>query len=270
MGLGRQDFSGKKLSPQEADAVIADLKKYLLDIADRWLIKGRFHTDMGNGTLPMEAIKIFWQNWYGFVAEINNFHGVAYQRHLPFFKRHPELQKHFAAHVADEMIHPKPPGHIQIVLEQGRNFGLTDDEMVEYEMLAECRAFLEYYRGVLYEGTMVEWWASFCVEEAVGHWARFFGGALRKVYKIPEEKIVYFRVHAKADLEEHDGIMAHADLDWMVLKKMLDRRQGRDPARIQSWNIACAWARPISPGSSKVCTSRLKRKGSTKNKHGRA
>ncbi len=86
MGLGRQDFSGKKLSPQEADAVIADLKKYLLDIADRWLIKGRFHTDMGNGTLPMEAIKIFWQNWHGFVAEINNFHGVAYQRHSAVFQ----------------------------------------------------------------------------------------------------------------------------------------------------------------------------------------
>jgi hypothetical protein len=102
-----------------------------------------------------------------------------------------------------------------------RNFGLTDNEMIEYEMLAECRAFLEYYRGVLYEGTMVEWWASFCVEEAVGHWARFFGTTLRKVYNFPEEKIVYFRVHAKADLEEHDGIMAHADLDWMVLKNML-------------------------------------------------
>ena len=72
------------------------------------------------------------------------------------------------------MIHPKPPGHIQIVLEQGRNFGLTNDEMIEYEMLPECRAFLEYYRGVLYEGTMVEWWASFCVEEAVGHWAQVF------------------------------------------------------------------------------------------------
>ena len=39
----------------------------------------------------MEAIQVFWQNWYGFVAEINNFHGVAYQRHLPFFKRHPEF-----------------------------------------------------------------------------------------------------------------------------------------------------------------------------------
>jgi pyrroloquinoline quinone (PQQ) biosynthesis protein C len=205
MGLGRQDFSGKKLAPQEADAVIADLKKYLLEIADKWLIKGRFHTDMGNGTLPMEAIKIFWQNWYGFVAEINNFHGVAYQRQQPFFKRHPELLKHFAAHVADEMIHPKPPGHIQIVLEQGHHFDLEDAEMIEYEMLAECRAFLEYYRGVLYEGTISEWWASFCVEEAVGHWARFFGTALRKSYQFPEEKIVYFRVHAKADLEEHYG-----------------------------------------------------------------
>ena len=90
--------------------MVADLKKYLADIAERWLIKGRFHTDMAKGTLPMEAIQVFWQNWYGFVAEINNFHGVAYQRHLPFFKRHPELQKHFANHVADEMIHPKPPG----------------------------------------------------------------------------------------------------------------------------------------------------------------
>jgi hypothetical protein len=211
-----KDFSGKRLSPQEADAVVAHLKKYLMELADRWLFKGRFHTDMASGILPMEAIKIFWQNWYGFVAEINNFHGVAYQRHLPFFKRHPELQKHFANHVADEMIHPTPPGHIQIVLEQGRNF-------------AECRAFLEYYRGVLYEGTIVEWWASFCVEEAVGHWARFFGGALRKNYNLAEEKIVYFRIHAQADLEEHQGVMAHAELDWTVLKKLLE--EGRAETR---------------------------------------
>ena len=200
-GANGKDYFGKKLSPQEAEAVVAELKKYLLGLADRWLFKARFHTELEKGTLPM-----------------------------PFFKRHPELQKHFANHVADEMIHPKPPGHIRIVLEQGRNFGLTEDQMIEYEMLPECRAFLEYYRGVLYEGTMAEWWASFCVEEAVGHWARFFGGALRKAYKMPEEKIVYFRVHAEADLEEHaDGVMAHADLDWTVLRKMLE--EGRADTR---------------------------------------
>src|ERR1041384_1285777 len=222
MAAEKKDYSGVRVPPKEAEAVIAHLKEYLMGLADKWLFKARFHTELANGTLPMEAIKVFWQNWYGFVAEINNFQGVAYQRPLPFFKRHPDLQKHFANHVADEMIHPTPPGHMQIVLEQGRNFGLTDDEMIEYEMLPECRAFLEYYRGVLYEGTMAEWWAAFCVEEAVGHWAKFFGKALRQAYKIPEEKIVYFRVHAEADLEEHDGVMAHAGLDWMVLQKLLE------------------------------------------------
>jgi pyrroloquinoline quinone (PQQ) biosynthesis protein C len=224
-----KDYNGKKLSPKEAEAAVAELKEFLMGIADKWIFKGRFHSELAKGTLPMEAIKVFWQNWYGFVAEINNFHGVAYQRHVPFFKRHPELLKHFAAHVADEMIHPTPPGHIRIVLEQGKNFGLSEDDMIEYEMLPKCRAFLEYYRGVLYEGTMAEWWASFCVEEAVGHWAKFFGTQLRKVYKIPEEKIVYFRVHAEADLEEHDGVMAHAGLDWMVLQKMLE--EGRAETR---------------------------------------
>jgi len=133
------------------------------------------------------------------------------------------------------MIHPTPPGHIQIVLEQGRNFGLTHDQMIEYEMLAECRAFLEYYRGVLYEGTMAEWWASFCVEEAVGHWARFFGSALRQNYHLPEEKVVYFRVHAQADLEEHQGVMAHAELDWTVLRKLLE--EGRAETR-PGFNLA--------------------------------
>src|SRR3974377_613023 len=112
-----KNYFGKRVSPSEADAIIAHLKTYLLGLAERWIFKGRFHADLLKGTLPMEAIKLFWQNWYGFVAEITNFHGVAYQRHVPFFKPPPELQKHFANHVADEMIHPTPPGHIRIVLE---------------------------------------------------------------------------------------------------------------------------------------------------------
>lgn len=229
MGMGSKDYFGQKLSESESQAVVNDLRDTLLGLTDRWLLKGRFHSQLADGSLPKEAIKVFWQNWYGFVAEINNLHGVAYQRHLPFFKRHPELQGHFANHVADEMIHPKPPGHIKIVLEQGRILGLDDAEMIEYEMLPECRAFLEYYRGVLYEGTMAEWWASFCVEEGVGHWARFFGKALRQAYKMPENEVVYFTVHSEADLEEHEGVMAHADLDWMVLRKILE--EGRADTR---------------------------------------
>ncbi|MGH7829068.1 MAG: hypothetical protein ACREP8_02715, partial [Candidatus Binatia bacterium] len=187
-----RDLLGVKMKPEEAKAYIAKLREMMLENVQRKLLGGRFHRELGAGTLPVEAIKVFWQNWYSFVAEINNFLGCAYQRHLPFFKRHPELQAPFANQVADELIHPKPPGHIQIVLEQGRLFGLGDEEMIDYEMLPECRAFLEYYRGLLYEGTMAEWWAAFCLEEGVGHWARFFGQALRKSYRFQDKQIVYF------------------------------------------------------------------------------
>jgi hypothetical protein len=30
-------------------------------------------------------------------------------------------------------------------------------------MLPECCVFLEYYRGLLYEGTMAKWWVSYCL-----------------------------------------------------------------------------------------------------------
>ena len=46
-----KDYSGKRLLPEEADAVIAEQKKYLMDLADQWLFKGRFNTDMAAGSL---------------------------------------------------------------------------------------------------------------------------------------------------------------------------------------------------------------------------
>ena len=48
-----KDYFGKRLSAQEAEAVVAELKKYLLGLADRWLFKGRFHAELEKGTLPM-------------------------------------------------------------------------------------------------------------------------------------------------------------------------------------------------------------------------
>ena len=71
--------------------------------------------------------------------------------------------------------------------------------MIEYEMLAECRAFLEYYRGVSlrrHHGRMV----GVVLRRRGG---RPLGASFRQraaqSYNIPEEKIVYFRVHAEAD-----------------------------------------------------------------------
>ncbi len=39
--------------------------------------------------------------------------------------------------------------------------------------------------------------------------------------------MVYFTVHAEADLEVHaDGVPAHGDLDWFVLRKILEDGRG--------------------------------------------
>ena len=140
---------GTRLSEQAAKEYVDELYAYMLENFDKRVRQGRFMSELKKGTLPEEAIRVFWLNWHGFVAEINNLIQCIYQKHLGFFKKHPLLWAAFADKVADELVHPKPPGHLLVVWEQGEVFGLTKDEMLEYEMLPECRVFLDWFRGLL-------------------------------------------------------------------------------------------------------------------------
>jgi len=212
---------GQKLTPEQAKEIVDALYERMHERARAVVGEGRYMKALKAGTLPFDGIKVFWQNWYGFVAEINNFIGCAYQFHLPFFKRHWDLLGPFSAKVADELIHPKPPGHVDIVIEQGKIFGLKVEEMIEYEMLPECRALLEWHRGLLHEGTLAEFWASVAWEEYVGHWAREFREALLTKYGLKENQVPYFVTHEEADLEEHEGVMAHGEFNRAVLQRIL-------------------------------------------------
>jgi quercetin dioxygenase-like cupin family protein/pyrroloquinoline quinone (PQQ) biosynthesis protein C len=216
---------GQKLTPEQAKEIVDALYERMHERARAVVGEGRYMRALKAGTLPFEGIKVFWQNWYGFVAEINNFIGCAYQFHLPFFKRNWDLLGPFSAKVADELIHPKPPGHVEIVIKQGEIFGLRAEEMIEYEMLPECRALVEWHRGVLHEGTMAEFWASIAWEEYVGHWAREFREALLSKYGLKEDQVPYFVTHEEADLEEHEGVMGHGEFNRAVLQRIL--QEGR-------------------------------------------
>ena len=68
MATAKNDYFGKRLTPKESEAVVAELREVLTGLVDRWLFKGRFHRDLAAGTLPMEAIRVFWQNWYGLIT----------------------------------------------------------------------------------------------------------------------------------------------------------------------------------------------------------
>jgi len=208
---------------EEARVRVEQALQEMLALANQRVTQGEFMTRMRRGTLSREVLRVFWLNWHGFVAEINNFVQVAYQGHRGFFQRNRDLLAPFADKVADELIHPKPPGHLAVVWEQGKAFGIASpEEMIYHPMLPQCRALNEWHRGLLYEGTMMEFWAAGMWEEYIGHWARQFREALLTHYGLTAEQVPYFQTHEEADLQEHEGgVMAHADFNREVLVRMV-------------------------------------------------
>ena len=214
---------GVKMSPDAAMARVAALYRGTLERWEYKVNRGPFMQELKAGILPMEAIQLFWKNWGYFVFEINNIIACTYQRHIGFFKRHWDLLAAFSDKVADEYIHPEPPGHIKIVMEQTRIFGIPEEEVIACQMLAECRGILEYKRGLLYEGTMVEWWSAMATEEAIGYWAAEWRQALTEKYGLKLAQVRYFKTHEEADLEDHeDRVMAHGEFNRTVLRRLLE------------------------------------------------
>jgi pyrroloquinoline quinone (PQQ) biosynthesis protein C len=216
---------GQKLSPDEATAFVEGLNREAMDRARRQVGGCEFMREVSAGTVSREALQVMWLNWHGYVAEINNIVQCAYQRHLPFFKRNLDLLAAFADNLADELTHPRPPGHMLVVWKQGEIFGLTVEQMMSYEMVARCRAYLEWFRGLLWEGTIAEFWAAKQLEEYVGYWSRQFREGLEKM-GYETASAVYFTTHEEADLVEHEGTLAHTDFNKLVLRRILEQGYG--------------------------------------------
>ncbi|HTM11174.1 MAG TPA: hypothetical protein VL754_22545 [Verrucomicrobiae bacterium] len=213
---------GRKMSADEATAFTDDIVKKMYARWQKKIFQGDFMRDLTAGRLPLETIKLFWTHWYSYPVEINNFHLIIYQRHMGFFSRHPELLGPFVGKISDELVNPKIPGHIQVLIEQGKTFGVTREEMVNCEVFAECRALTEFARGLVYEGALIEWWARSLNEEMFGHWAREWRRALLEKYKFKDADLHYFQVHEEADLEEHEeGLMAHGQVTRLIFQTLL-------------------------------------------------
>jgi pyrroloquinoline quinone (PQQ) biosynthesis protein C len=218
---------GGRLSAAEAKTYVDGVARKVLERAEEKVTKGNFLRALHEGRLPIEALRLFWLNQHGLVVEINSLIQCAYQSHRRFFLHNLDLMAAFAGKIADELIHPEPPGHMLEVWRQGEIFGLTRDEMISYPMDPECRALLDWYRGLLWEGTMVEFWAGILLEEYIGHWAQSFRLGLEKAgYR--REKAPYFTTHEEADLTEHEGVIAHGELNRLVVRRLLETGYGGD------------------------------------------
>jgi len=214
---------GIKMSPTDANSFVAVLNAKVIQRWEERVTNGPFMTRFLKGDLPISAVKLFFKNWGNFTVEINTLIAAAYHKHIGFFKRHADLLGPLGAKIADEFIHPKPPGHVLVMLQTAEAFGLSKDEVLRQPMLPEARAILDFKRALLWEGTVAEWWFSMLTEEPIGHWAAAWFKTLTTHYGFSREQAIYFSTHEEADLKEHDeGVMGHGTFNRMVMQRILE------------------------------------------------
>lgn len=212
----------RRFSPKEAKSFTEEICAKMYARWEERIFQGPFMRDLQAGRLPLKTIRLFWRHWYSYPVEINNFHLIIYQRHAGFFSRHRELLAPYVGKISDELVNPSVPGHIQVLIKQGEAFGVSLDEMVDCQVFPECRALTEFARGLVYEGTMIEWWARSLNEEMFGHWSKKWRQALLEKYGFQDTQLNYFQVHEEADLHEHEeGLMAHGQVARLVFQTML-------------------------------------------------
>jgi pyrroloquinoline quinone (PQQ) biosynthesis protein C len=213
---------GVKMNAADARAYIDELNRKVVRRWDERVTRGPFMSKFLDGNLALPAIKLFFKNWGNFTVEINTLIAVAYHKHIGFFKRHPDLMAPLGAKIADEFTHPKPPGHVLVMLQTAQALGLTRDEVLQEPMLPECRAILDFKRQLMWEGTVAEWWFSMLTEEPIGHWSALWYKTLTAKYGFTAAQAVYFSTHVEADLQEHEGVMGHGSFNKLVMQRILE------------------------------------------------
>lgn len=214
---------GQKITPKEAKAIVDELYR---KVGERWEARVNqtpFMRQLVAGTLPLKVLRTFFRNWGAYTIEINTLAACTYHKHLTFFKAQRDLMGPIGEKIADEFIHPKPPGHFLVMLQTARAFGLTEEEIFSQSMLAEFRAKIDFMRGIVYEGTAAEWYGCVTTEEQIGHWSAVCYKALTGHYGFDREKATYFATHVEADLAEHEeGVMGHGSFNRTALQRLIE------------------------------------------------
>src|SRR5919202_1264639 len=121
---------GVKMAADDAQAFVSALNEKVLQRWDERVTKGPFMGRFLQGQLPLSAVKLFFKNWGNFTVEINTLIAASYHKHIGFFKRHADLLGPFGAKIADEFMHPQPPGHVLVMLQTAEALGLNKQEIL--------------------------------------------------------------------------------------------------------------------------------------------
>ena len=220
--------AGEKMSAEEAKGYVDYLYAKMYESWRQKIQKGPFMTQLRDGKLPMPAMRQFFKNWGRFSLEVNALNALSYHTHLPFFVHHYDLLGPFCAKIADELISPKPPGHVLVLLKTAEAMGLGRKEMLEDPYLPEARAINDFCHKIFIDGSLIELWGLHVFEESLSHWSGEWFKALTTHYKFTKEQAIYFSTHEEADLEDHalgeggEVAMGHGSFNRAVLQRALE------------------------------------------------
>src|SRR5262245_41609801 len=119
------------------------------DVHAHWDMKinrGEHMTRLGAGQLPPSCFRRSSKDWGCLSREPTVLHAASYYVHLPFFVDTFDLLAPLCDKVAEELIAPKPPGHILILIETANALGLSKEELFEQPASAAGRAISDYCR----------------------------------------------------------------------------------------------------------------------------
>jgi pyrroloquinoline quinone (PQQ) biosynthesis protein C len=216
-------IEGKPMSRQEAKRIVDDLYRKMHERWKEKVTQGLFMKRLQEGSLPMEALRLYYRNWAGFVLTINTLGLAVYYKQIDFLKKDLRLMGMFASKLVDEFGKPEPPGHILVLVQTGKALGLTEREVLETPQLPAARALGDFHKVVVWDGGIGDYWASVVWEEAMGYFSQDWRAALMNKYKLNLSDVIYYTTHYEADLKEHEGTASHASIVRGVLEYMLEQ-----------------------------------------------
>src|SRR5437016_14644912 len=119
------------MNSTEAKAYVDQLYHDLFLHWEQKIHHGSFMTQLREGRLPLSCLRRFFKDWGLFSIEVVALNAVSYYVHLPFFVENYDLLPAFSDKIAEELIAPKPPSHILILLETAKSLRLVKEELFE-------------------------------------------------------------------------------------------------------------------------------------------
>ncbi len=211
-----------QMSENEAIPYFDELEKKIIAHWGETVETSPFMTELSEGKLSMDAIKLFYSNWGAFVPVINGLYMTQFYKNLWFFVSNVDLMDTYTEKVLDEFGHPEPPGHIRLLIATGKALGLSEEELLTQPMLPAARALTDFQRTLVNDGPIHEYWASVLWESSFGYSCAKWFKALTTHYGLTAEDADYFYKHYEADTMDHLDREGHAEVTKHVLVRLFE------------------------------------------------